>query len=98
MTWRLFLVDDLIARGWGPLAVTRPAGEILFGTLLLRERLEQATGLPRRRIPRRSGAGRLRNGRSAPGSHSCRGPRKTRHLFFSLRATLLRFPGTDQPD
>ena len=46
MTRRLFLVDDLIARGWGPLTVTRPAGEILFGALLLRERLEQATGLP----------------------------------------------------
>lgn len=46
MIWHLFLVDDVIARGWTPLTVTRPAGEILFGALLLRERLERATGLP----------------------------------------------------
>ena len=45
MIWHLFLVDDVIARGWTPLTVNRPAGEILFGALLLRERLEQATGL-----------------------------------------------------
>lgn len=42
---RLYLYDDPVARGWAPLASTRPAGEILFGSLLLRERLERWSGL-----------------------------------------------------
>ena len=45
MSRRLFLFDDGTARSWSPLALTRPAGEILFGTLLLRERIERAVGL-----------------------------------------------------
>ena len=45
MRWHLFVVDDQIARQWSPVAVTQPAGEILFGALTLRERLERASGL-----------------------------------------------------
>lgn len=40
----LILFDDAIARDWYPLTLTRPAGELLLGTLTLRERLERVTG------------------------------------------------------
>ena len=42
---RLYLVEDRTARAWSPMIETRPAGEIRFGALLLRERIERATGL-----------------------------------------------------
>ncbi len=41
----LYLFDDARARGWAPFATTRPAGELLFGCLLLRERAERFWGL-----------------------------------------------------
>ena len=44
MTGRLYLADDAVARGWSPLTETMPAGEILFGAMLLRECLERAVG------------------------------------------------------
>lgn len=37
----LVLFDDLTARGWMPFALTRPVGELLFGALTLRERIER---------------------------------------------------------
>lgn len=37
---RLFLFDDRHARRWAPFTLTRPAGELLFGCLTLRERAE----------------------------------------------------------
>lgn len=46
MTWKVLLADDSIARGWAPLSSTRPVGEILFGSMLLRERVERAFGFP----------------------------------------------------
>ncbi|MEX0935292.1 MAG: hypothetical protein WD013_00210 [Gemmatimonadota bacterium] len=45
MTGRLYLFDDPVARRWEPFAATRPAGELLFGALLGRERAARATGL-----------------------------------------------------
>jgi UDP-N-acetylglucosamine diphosphorylase/glucosamine-1-phosphate N-acetyltransferase len=42
----LILFDDAIARGWEPFALTRPAGELLFGTMTLRERAERVFGTP----------------------------------------------------
>jgi UDP-N-acetylglucosamine diphosphorylase / glucose-1-phosphate thymidylyltransferase / UDP-N-acetylgalactosamine diphosphorylase / glucosamine-1-phosphate N-acetyltransferase / galactosamine-1-phosphate N-acetyltransferase len=47
---RLFLTlfDDARARRWHPFTLTRPAGELLFGTLLLRERAERVFGTPAR--------------------------------------------------
>lgn len=42
----LYLFDDEVARGWDPFVWTRPAGELLFGALLLRERAEGFWGLP----------------------------------------------------
>lgn len=37
----LYLFDDQAARGWEPFALTRPAGELLYGTLTLRGRVER---------------------------------------------------------
>ncbi len=41
---KLLLFDDETADGWRPFALTRPAGELLFGALRLRERLERWAG------------------------------------------------------
>ena len=41
----LYLFDDALARDWQPFALTRPAGELLFGMRTLRERAELMTGL-----------------------------------------------------
>jgi UDP-N-acetylglucosamine diphosphorylase/glucosamine-1-phosphate N-acetyltransferase len=41
----LVLFDDRAARGWEPFALTRPIGELLFGSLKLVERVELALGL-----------------------------------------------------
>lgn len=45
MPTRLFLFDDAVARDWRPFSVTRPAGELLFGTETLRGRAERVWGL-----------------------------------------------------
>ncbi len=37
----LILFDDAVAQAWEPFALTRPAGELLFGALTLRERAER---------------------------------------------------------
>ena len=42
---RLFLYDDPVARNWQPFSVTRPAGEMLFGTETLRARIERVFGM-----------------------------------------------------
>jgi len=42
---RLLLFDDRGARGWAPFTLTRPAGELLYGTLTLRERAERVFGV-----------------------------------------------------
>jgi UDP-N-acetylglucosamine diphosphorylase / glucose-1-phosphate thymidylyltransferase / UDP-N-acetylgalactosamine diphosphorylase / glucosamine-1-phosphate N-acetyltransferase / galactosamine-1-phosphate N-acetyltransferase len=42
---RLYLFDDAVADGWAPFSLTRPIGELRFGALLLRERIEAWTGL-----------------------------------------------------
>ncbi|MGE0159290.1 MAG: putative sugar nucleotidyl transferase [Gemmatimonadales bacterium] len=41
---RLFLFDDGRARRWAPFTLTRPAGELLFGCMTLRERAERVFG------------------------------------------------------
>src|SRR5688572_33480228 len=40
----LIVFDDAAASDWYPFTLTRPAGELLLGTLKLRERLERVTG------------------------------------------------------
>jgi UDP-N-acetylglucosamine diphosphorylase / glucose-1-phosphate thymidylyltransferase / UDP-N-acetylgalactosamine diphosphorylase / glucosamine-1-phosphate N-acetyltransferase / galactosamine-1-phosphate N-acetyltransferase len=42
----IILFDDARAREWHPFTLTRPAGELLFGTLLMRERAELIFGAP----------------------------------------------------
>ncbi len=41
---RLFLFDDGRARAWAPFTLTRPAGELLYGCMTLRERAERVFG------------------------------------------------------
>lgn len=41
----LICFDDRIARGWEPFALTRPAGELRFGTMTMRRRAERVFGL-----------------------------------------------------
>lgn len=43
---RLYLLEDDVARNWEPFSPTRPVGELLYGTALLRERAERALGIP----------------------------------------------------
>ncbi len=43
---RLVLFDDEIARAWEPFALTRPIGELLFGTMTLRARAERVLSVP----------------------------------------------------
>ena len=42
---RLFLYDDPVARNWQPFSLTRPIGEVLFGTETLRARIERVFGV-----------------------------------------------------
>ncbi len=42
---RLFLFDDARARRWAPFSLTRPVGELLFGTMTLRARAERVVAL-----------------------------------------------------
>jgi len=41
---RIYLVDDAQALRWSPFVETRPVGELRFGALLLRERVERWSG------------------------------------------------------
>jgi UDP-N-acetylglucosamine diphosphorylase/glucosamine-1-phosphate N-acetyltransferase len=41
----LFLFDDALARTWEPFALTRPVGELMLGTMTMRERTERVLGL-----------------------------------------------------
>src|SRR5690554_3708512 len=42
----IILVDDEVARGWEPFALTRPAGELLYGALTFRRRAELLFSAP----------------------------------------------------
>ncbi len=46
MTGTLVLFDDRTAAGWMPFALTRPAGELLFGALTMADRAEAIFGIP----------------------------------------------------
>ncbi len=84
MAVRFFLFDDEVARGWLPFTLTRPAGEILFGTETLRARSERVLGL--------SCGGHLANedlqGFDEPGAPRCLPPSTIEagdRLFLSSR-------------
>ena len=85
MPTRLFLFDDPVARDWRPFALTRPAGELLFGTETLRARAERVWGL------RGEGhlAGSAIEGFEEPGSPRCVRPgtigREGNRLLLSSR-------------
>lgn len=46
MSRHLVLFDDARARAWAPFSLTRPIGELLFGTMTLRERSALGLGIP----------------------------------------------------
>lgn len=46
----LVVIDDAVARRWLPFTLTRPAAELLFGTMTLRARIERAWGVKARAI------------------------------------------------
>jgi len=46
----LVIVDDVITSAWQPFTLTRPAAELLFGTMSLRARIERAAGTQARAI------------------------------------------------
>ncbi len=84
----LILFDDDAARQWSPFALTRPIGELLLGTLLLRERAERACGA---RCTAHLSAAHLR-GFEEPGAPPVRSPDQIPtgrdRLFLSSRAVL----------
>ena len=41
---QIVLFDDAVARKWEPFALTRPGGELIFGTMTLRERAQRVFG------------------------------------------------------
>ena len=101
----LILFDDERARAWTPFSVTRPAGELLFGCLTLRERAERFWGEPcvgHITDPRLQGF-------AEPGAapvldtdarESAHGPgEKTTRILFSSRAVpdFVPAPPADEP-
>jgi len=101
----LILFDDERARAWTPFSVTRPAGELLFGCLTLRERAEHFWGGPcvgHVADPRLEGF-------AEPGAapvldpdvrDSARGPgEETTRILFSSRAVpdFVPAPPVDEP-
>ncbi len=67
MSFRLWLMEDERARSWHPFALTRPAGELLFGTETLRARCERVLG---RRCEGYAGCPSL-SGFEEPGAPPC---------------------------
>lgn len=68
---RLLLFDDGVADRWRPFALTRPVGELLFGALRLRRRLERWAGTEARaHLVRRPGASSF----AEPGAPPARTP------------------------
>lgn len=71
---KLLLFDDEAADGWRPFALTRPVGELLFGTLRLRDRLERWAGTEAAgHLVRRGGASSY----AEPGAPPARRPADT---------------------
>ncbi len=81
MRSRLYLVEDRTCRSWSPMTDTRPAGELRLGALLLRERIERATGL--------TSEGYLRDARGADGTPAGRAAGGRDHLPGDSSLVLL---------
>ncbi len=101
----LILFDDERARAWAPLTLTRPAGELLFGCLTLRERAERFWGEPclgHITDPRLKGF--VEPGASAvldpdARNSALRPGEETTRIFFSSRAVpeFVPAPPTEKP-
>lgn len=82
----LILFDDEIARGWAPFSLTRPAGELRFGTMTMRRRAERLFGA---RCTRHLGAAHLAGfseGEAPPVAGYADAPGEGDRLFLSSRA------------
>lgn len=88
----LFLFDDRQTSSWDPFILTRPAGELLFGAFLLRERAERFWGAP----CRGQLVHPLLSGFSEPGSPPVLShgevPTETLRILQTSRAALLGAP------
>jgi UDP-N-acetylglucosamine diphosphorylase / glucose-1-phosphate thymidylyltransferase / UDP-N-acetylgalactosamine diphosphorylase / glucosamine-1-phosphate N-acetyltransferase / galactosamine-1-phosphate N-acetyltransferase len=96
----LILFDDRRSRSWEPFALTRPAGELRFGALTLRERAERVLGA---RCAAHLGADHLEGfteGDAPPVLRYAAAPSAGDRLFLSSRAVVawgsgrrIRHPG-----
>ena len=83
---KLLVFDDEVADGWRPFALTRPVGELLFGTLRLRERLERWAGAgAAAHLSRRPGASSF----AEPGAPTARRPGNAEAPVSDEEARLL---------
>lgn len=86
------LFDDARARRWSPFAETRPVGELRFGSLLLRERVERLSG--RRCVAHLAGAhlAGWDEPDAPPAVAEERIDTSVHRLYWSSRAAALRLP------
>lgn len=93
----LLLFDDRRARRWAPFTLTRPAGELLFGCLSLRERAELVLGARCAGHVTRAALAGFDEARAAPVVELDEGPHDAGRIFLSSRA-VLEHQETDLPD
>lgn len=88
----LVVFDDARARLWSPFSETRPVGELRFGAMLLRERIERVAGL--RCVAHLAGAELV--GWDEPGAPPARSPDELDdsrpRLYWSSRAVPASLP------
>ncbi len=84
----LFMFDDKVAQSWDPYLLTRPAGELLFGALLLRERGEAYWQTTCRGHLTREGLSDFEEDGAPPCVSAPDLPRNEYRVFHSSRAVL----------
>jgi UDP-N-acetylglucosamine diphosphorylase/glucosamine-1-phosphate N-acetyltransferase len=80
---RLYLFDEAATDSWHPFSLTRPACELLFGTVLLRERLERFAGRPASAILTRPWLASFQEEGAPPARHRSAPPADEERLFLS---------------
>jgi UDP-N-acetylglucosamine diphosphorylase / glucose-1-phosphate thymidylyltransferase / UDP-N-acetylgalactosamine diphosphorylase / glucosamine-1-phosphate N-acetyltransferase / galactosamine-1-phosphate N-acetyltransferase len=84
----LYIFDDEVARSWEPFSLTRPAGELLFGALLLRERAERYWGAPCKGHLSAPGLAEFSEPGAPPALDGAAAPSAHLRIFQSSRAVL----------
>lgn len=85
---RLYLFDDRVARRWAPFSLTRPVGELLFGTMTLRARAERVLHAPVLGHLSRGALAGFDEPEAAPGITLADVATKGTRLLLSSRAVL----------